>query len=47
MVISPAMLVHGLVLAMADNPVFSTLLGLGIGAGFVMLWIVMLIEVER
>ena len=46
-VISPAMLVHGLVLAMADNPVFSTLLGLGIGAGFVMLWILMLIEVER
>jgi hypothetical protein len=46
-VISPAMLVHGLVLAMADNPVFSALLGVGIGAGFVMLWIVMLIEVER
>jgi hypothetical protein len=46
-VISPAMLVHGLVLGMADNPGFSALFGAGVGAGFVTLWILMLIEVER
>ena len=46
-VISPAMLVHGLVLAMADNPGFSALFGFGVAAGFVTLWILMLREVER
>lgn len=46
-VVGPAMLVHGLVQAMADNPGFSTLFGVGIGLGFLLLWVVMLIEVER
>ena len=46
-VISPAMLFHGLVLGLAGNSTFVLALGGGIAAGFVLLWVVMLREVER
>ena len=46
-VIAPAMLVHGLVQGFPGAAGFSTLLGYAVAAGFLVLWLVMLDEVER
>lgn len=46
-VISPAMLFHGLVLGMAGDSTFTTGLGAAVAAVFLVMWMLMLREVER
>jgi hypothetical protein len=45
--ISPAMLVHGLVLGLAGSSSFTALFGGAVALGFLVFWILMLREVER
>ncbi len=46
-VVSPAMLFHGLVLGMAGGSTFTSALGAAVAIVFVVIWMLMLREVER